>query len=57
MRVRDALRSPTGDDFIRAAAHFTLGDGKQALLDMERALKSHDSAKWTVVTYLPFLCR
>ncbi|NOG73922.1 hypothetical protein [Roseicella sp. DB1501] len=24
---------------------------------MERALKPHDSAKWTVVTYLPFLWR
>ena len=24
---------------------------------MERALKHHESAKWTVVTYLPFLWR
>ena len=24
---------------------------------MERALKPHDAAKWTVVTYLPFLWR
>jgi hypothetical protein len=57
MRVRDVLRGSRADDFVRAAARFTLGDGKPALLDMERALKPHDSAKWTVVTYLPYLWR
>jgi hypothetical protein len=57
MRVRDVLRSPIADAFIRAAAQFTLGQGKPALLDMQRALKPHASAKWTVVTYLPFLWR
>jgi hypothetical protein len=57
MRVRDVLRGPTADAFIQAAARFTLGEGKPALLDMERALKPHDSAKWTAVTYLPFLWR
>jgi hypothetical protein len=46
-----------GDEFIHAMARFTQGEGKLALLDMEHALKSHDSAKWTVATYLPFLWR
>lgn len=57
MRVRDALRSPSADAFIRAAARFTLGEGERALQEMDHALKPHDAAKWTVVTYLPFLWR
>ncbi len=56
-RLQDVLRGPNADLFIRAAARFALGEGKPALLDMEHALKPHDSAKWTVVTYLPFLWR
>ncbi len=57
MRVRDALRSPSADAFIQAAARFAMGEGKPALIDMQTALKPHDAAKWTVVTYLPFLWR
>jgi hypothetical protein len=57
MRIRDVLRGATADDFIRAAARFALGEGKQALLAMEKALKPHNTAKWTVVTYLAFLWR
>jgi hypothetical protein len=57
MRVRDALRSSSADVFIRAAARFAMGEGKPALLDMQQALKPHDSAKWTVVSYLAFLWR
>jgi hypothetical protein len=57
MRIADVLRGPAADPFIRAAARFALRGGKPALLEMERALKPHDSAKWTVVTYLPFLWR
>ena len=57
MWIRDALRSPDADDFVRAAARFTLGEGKPALLTMERALKTYGAAKWTVVTLLPFLWR
>ena len=56
-RLQDVLRGPAADPFIRAAARFTLGGGRQALVDMEHALKPHDSAKWTVATYLPFLWR
>lgn len=54
-RMQDVLRGPNADAFVRAAARFTLGEHKSALLDMEQALKPHDNAKWTVVTYLPFL--
>ena len=31
MRVRDTLRSPAADAFIRAAARFTLGEGKEVV--------------------------
>lgn len=54
-RVQEVLRGPLADAFVRAAARFTLDPGKATLRDMETALKPHDSAKWTVVTYLPFL--
>ncbi|WP_342640178.1 hypothetical protein [Rhodoligotrophos ferricapiens] len=57
VRLQDVLRGPAADEFIRAAARFTLGEGKPALVQMERALKPHDNAKWTVATYLPFLWR
>jgi len=57
IRVQEALRGPNADAFIQAAARFTLDQGKSALLDMEHALKPNDIAKWTVVSYLPFLWR
>ena len=56
-RLQDVLRGPAADHFIRAAAKFALGSGAAALADMEQALKPHDSAKWTVATYLPYLWR
>ena len=56
-RLQEVLRGPNADAFIRAAARFAQGEGKAALLDMETALKPHDSAKWTIITYLPFLWR
>jgi hypothetical protein len=34
-----------------------MGETQPALLEMERALTPGESAKWTVVTYLPFLWR
>ena len=39
VRLQDVLRGPAADAFIRAAVRFALGEGKSALLDMERALK------------------
>lgn len=56
-RLQDVLRGPHADDFVRAAARFTLDAGKANLAAMDQALKPHDSAKWTVVTYLPYLWR
>ena len=56
-RLQDVLRGPHADPFIQAAASFALGETKSALGKMEKALKPHDSAKWTVITYLPFLWR
>lgn len=55
-RLQGLLRGSDADNFIRAAARFTLGE-KAALGAMERLLRPHDNAKWTVVTYLPFLWR
>jgi hypothetical protein len=56
-RLQDVLRGNSVDPFIQAAARFTLNPTKAELLDMERVLKPHSAAKWTVVTYLPFLWR
>ncbi|WP_315924100.1 hypothetical protein [Mesorhizobium sp. SP-1A] len=54
-RLQPLLRSPEADDFIQAAAAFASGDTKRGLVAMAAVLKRHDNAKWTVVTYLPFL--
>ena len=55
MRVRDALRSGHGDRFVHGAAEFVLQNTVSGLHTMANALKLYDAAKWTVVTYLPFL--
>ena len=57
MRVKDALQSDQADQFIRGAARMASGEIKLGLSEMEKALKPHDVAKWTAVTYLPFLWR
>lgn len=56
-RLQALLRGADADAFVRAAARFALGEGKSALRAMETLLLPHDNAKWTVVTYLPFLWR
>ncbi|WP_424139405.1 hypothetical protein [Roseomonas chloroacetimidivorans] len=56
-KLQSVLRGASADAFVQAAARFTLGAGTSALMDMDRILRPHDSAKWTVVTYLPFLWR
>lgn len=56
-RLQDLLRAKEADEFIQAAAAFTEGDRKHALGAMASILKRYDSAKWTVITYLPFLWR
>jgi len=57
VRLQKTLRGPSADRFVRAVARFTVAPSQAALEDMERALKPHDAAKWTVATYLPFLWR
>lgn len=57
MRIQEALRSPQADAFIRGAATFASGETKRGLVEMAAALKPHDVAKWTAVTYLPYLWR
>lgn len=56
-RLQDVLRGPNSDEFIQATAEFALNASKVNLIRIEQALKPHDSAKWTVATYLPFLWR
>jgi len=54
-RLQALLRGTDADAFIRAAATFTNRDIKGGLSAMKAILRPYDSAKWTVVTYLPFL--
>ena len=56
-RMQKLLRGSDADSFVRAAARFALGERKPALAEMDRLLRPHDNAKWTVVTFLPFLWR
>lgn len=56
-RMQAVLRSERADPFIRAAARFTLEPTRGSLKDMEILLQADGNAKWTVVTYLPFLWR
>ena len=56
-RLKQLMRSPDADAFVRGAARFTLGDIKWGLNEMGKAAQPYDAAKWTVVTYLPFLWR
>lgn len=57
VRMQEALRGPNADRFIRGAASFTIGKIDEGLRDMAAALKPYDAAKWTAITYLPFLWR
>src|SRR5690242_14748149 len=56
-RLQGLLRGPDADTFVQAAARFALEKDKAGLKEMAAVLKPHDNAKWTVVTYLPFLWR
>lgn len=57
MRVQDLLRGPHADEFVRLCGRFAEGEIKPALLALRKLLKPYDCAKWTVITYLPFLWR
>ncbi|WP_119380417.1 hypothetical protein [Henriciella barbarensis] len=54
-RIQALLRSRRADDFVRAAATFTLGDRANGLRSMEHAALEYDVAKWTAISYLPYL--
>ncbi|WP_270934130.1 hypothetical protein [Falsiroseomonas oryzae] len=56
-KLTPLLRGPSADAFVRAAAAFTLGAGDPALQELRRIAHPFESAKWTVLTYLPFLWR
>jgi len=56
-RLQSVLRGPKADAFIHGTARFAMGDTKQGLAEMAAALQAEDAAKWTVVTYLPYLWR
>lgn len=55
--VQNVLRSAQAQPFLAAAAGFAAGDRKAGLVEMAKALRPHNAAKWAVVTYLPFLWR
>ena len=57
MRVTDALRHKHANDFVRAAAEFAIAPSEQTLQPVATALRPHGIAKWTAITYLPFLWR
>lgn len=56
-RLQSVLRGPTADAFVQGAARFAMGETKSGLAAMAAALRSDEAAKWTVVTYLPYLWR
>ena len=57
VRIADVLRGRDADAFIQAAARFADDATAATLSEIERILRPHDCAKWTVATYLPFLWR
>lgn len=56
-KLKDVLQGPDADAVVQAAAAFTLDANKASLARLERLLAPHDAAKWTIVTYLPYLWR
>lgn len=56
-RLAGMVRGRDADVFVQAAARFALDGTETALFELERVLKAHDCAQWTVATYLPFLWR
>lgn len=56
-RIGEALRTPAAAPFIRGAAAFASGAVEDGIRSMRDALKPFEIAKWTALTYLPFLWR
>ena len=57
MRVREVLRGPSAEAFVRSAAELAHAPAQNTLRTLEAVLKPYNSAGWAVVTYLPFLWR
>lgn len=55
VRIQAVLKSHRADAFVQAAASFTMEPTAGALARMKESLAGDESAKWTVVTYLPYL--
>ncbi len=57
-RLQNVLRGPNADSFVQGVARFAADPSAATLGRLKLALEHDDSAKWTVVTYLPFCgCR
>lgn len=57
IKLGPALKSKDGDAIVRAIASFTREPNQKILSELEKLLKPHECAKWTVITYLPYLWR
>ena len=54
VKLKDALAGPHAGRFLESAAAFAEGDIAGGLSGMAAVLRPHESARWTVVTYLPY---
>ena len=56
-RLQDVFRGDDSDAVVRALARFTTDNDAASLSNLATLLKPYDNAKWTVVTYIPYLWR
>ena len=56
-KLQDVFRGDDSDAVVRALARFTTDNDAASLSKLATLLKPYDSAKWTVVTYIPYLWR
>ena len=56
-KLQDVFRGDDSDAVVRALARFTTDNDAASLSRLATLLKPYDSAKWTVVTYIPYLWR
>jgi hypothetical protein len=55
MHLKAALESPSGAQFLRAAAKFAAGEYEAGAAGMKSAIGSHGRLTWPIATYFPFL--
>lgn len=53
--MQNLLRGPHSDEYIQTAAKFASSGSKTDFEKLVSLLKSQDLAKWTLVTYLPYM--